>query len=216
MKLFLKNRLFIFMLFIAPLAWATGDIHWTDVATIKESLKDTPPMAVGFDIDETILIASPAFYHVANEQCEGQMEICMQTDEFWQAVNGGLDTFSLPKRAGTDLVRMHLTRGDNVYFITARKPSKDEKTTEILRKLFDAPQLNPVIFTGFEKGKNLKVEPIKAHDIQIFYGDSDSDIEAAVINNIRGIRILRSNVTLEPFPPTVGKFGEEVVRDSDH
>ena len=35
-------------------------IHWISVEQIEESLKGQPPMAVGFDIDDTVLFSSPA------------------------------------------------------------------------------------------------------------------------------------------------------------
>ena len=33
-------------------------IHWISVEQIEESLKGQPPMAVGFDIDDTVLFSS--------------------------------------------------------------------------------------------------------------------------------------------------------------
>ncbi|VDY35120.1 Class B acid phosphatase precursor [Morganella morganii] len=36
-------------------------IHWISVEQIEESLKGQPPMAVGFDIDDTVLFSSPGF-----------------------------------------------------------------------------------------------------------------------------------------------------------
>jgi acid phosphatase (class B) len=37
-------------------------IHWVSVAQIEHSLVDRPPMAVGFDIDDTVLFSSPGFW----------------------------------------------------------------------------------------------------------------------------------------------------------
>ncbi len=34
-------------------------IHWVSVAQIENSLLGRPPMAVGFDIDDTVLFSSP-------------------------------------------------------------------------------------------------------------------------------------------------------------
>ena len=37
-------------------------IHWVSVAQIENSLLSHPPMAVGFDIDDTVLFSSPGFW----------------------------------------------------------------------------------------------------------------------------------------------------------
>lgn len=37
-------------------------IHWVSVAQIENSLAGRPPMAVGFDIDDTVLFSSPGFW----------------------------------------------------------------------------------------------------------------------------------------------------------
>lgn len=37
-------------------------IHWVSVAQIENSLLGRPPMAVGFDIDDTVLFSSPGFW----------------------------------------------------------------------------------------------------------------------------------------------------------
>lgn len=37
-------------------------IHWVSVAQIENSLVGRPPMAVGFDIDDTVLFSSPGFW----------------------------------------------------------------------------------------------------------------------------------------------------------
>ena len=37
-------------------------IHWVAVEQIAKSLDGLPPMAVGFDIDDTLLFSSPGFY----------------------------------------------------------------------------------------------------------------------------------------------------------
>jgi acid phosphatase (class B) len=65
-------------------------------------------------------------------------------------------------------------------------------------------------------GENLKIKPIKENKIQIFYGDADSDIEAALEAGIRAIRIMRAvNSTNKPLPQN-GSFGEEVLVNSEY
>ena len=41
-------------------------IHWVSVAQIENSSTGRPPMAVGFDIDDTVLFSSPGFWRGKN------------------------------------------------------------------------------------------------------------------------------------------------------
>lgn len=76
--------------------------------------------------------------------------------------------------------------------------------------------MNPVIFAGDNPGQNTKTNWLVDKKIRIFYGDSDGDITAARDAGIRGIRVLRaSNSTYRPLP-SAGKFGEEVIVNSEY
>jgi acid phosphatase (class B) len=207
-------KLALFFSISLPLYASPADPNFVTVEAIKQSLEGQPPMAVGFDVDETILFSSPGFYHLSLELCGGVLLYCNKVPGYWEQANK-LDTFSLPKLAGVELVNMHLERGDTVYFITARTYTPDEAVTQTLRALFKAPDLKPVVFVGYIPGQNPKIQAIKERNIQIYYGDSDSDILAAQdpVNQIRGIRFLRAANTLENIygAPTPGLYDEEVV-----
>lgn len=87
-----------------------------------------------------------------------------------------------------------------------RNPST-ETLSDYLAQVFVLDNPHKVIFTRF------KAQAIKEKNIQIFYGDSDSDMRAALEEGIRGIRIMRAeNSTHKPFP-RYGILGEEVLRD---
>ena len=94
-------------------------IHWISVEQIEESLKGQPPMAVGFDIDDTVLFSSPGFYRGKLEYSPNDYSY-LKNPEFWEKMNNEWDKFSMPKKSGMELVQMHLKRGDTVYFITGR------------------------------------------------------------------------------------------------
>ncbi|PHM37914.1 acid phosphatase AphA [Xenorhabdus innexi] len=192
-------------------------VHWVSVAQIEKSLQNKPPMAVGFDIDDTVLFSSPGFYR-------GQLEYSpndnsyLKNPQFWEKMNNEWDKFSMPKQIGIDLVQMHLKRGDDIYFITGRTRTKTETVTKYLQEDLHIPvnKMNSVIFAGDDPGKNNKISWMKDHKLEIYYGDADADIAAARELNIRGIRILRaSNSSYQPLPKA-GKFGEEVVINSEY
>jgi acid phosphatase (class B) len=219
MRYFLSMMISLLLLSVSPVLHASPENpNYVTIEDIEASLKDLPPMNVGFDVDETVLFSSPTFYHLSQTHCDGVLEGCNDEPGYWDKANR-LDTFSLPKSAGVTLVKMHLARGDKIYFITARPYTKSETLSEILRDLFDAPALEPVVFVGYAAGTSPKVPAIKERNIQIYYGDSDGDIRAAQdpINNIRGIRMLRAQNTLENIygAPTPGLYDEEVVKGSE-
>ncbi|MDX8000345.1 acid phosphatase AphA [Xenorhabdus sp. Reich] len=192
-------------------------VHWVSVEQIEKSLKNQPAMAVGFDIDDTVLFSSPGFYRGKLEYSPNDNSY-LKNPEFWNKMNNEWDQFSMPKQIGIELVQMHLKRGDDVYFITGRTKTKTENVTKYLQEDLHIPadKMNAVIFAGDEPGKNNKISWMSDHKLKIYYGDADADISAARELNIRGIRILRaSNSSYQPLPKA-GRFGEEVVIKSEY
>lgn len=192
-------------------------VHWVSIEQIKNSLEGQAPMAVGFDIDDTVLFSSPGFYRGKLEYSPNDFSY-LKNIEFWEKMNNEWDKFSMPKQVGIDLVQMHLKRGDTVYFITGRTKTKTETVTKYVQEGMRIPadKMNPVIFAGDEPGQNNKVSWMRDHKLKIYYGDADADIAAARELNIRGIRILRAaNSSYQPLPKA-GQFGEEVVINSEY
>ncbi len=191
------------------------NIRWVTLRDIEKSLENEPAMSVGFDIDDTVLFSSPGFYYGQQKYSPGN-DAYLANEEFWMEMNNGLDRFSIPKDCARSLIELHRKRGDSIYFITARTGTDTETVTELLRVIFGLENPNKVIFTGFRILENLKIRPIRENNIQIFYGDSDGDIQAAQAAGARPIRILRpENSTNKPIP-RAGSLGEEVLKDSDH
>ena len=187
-------------------------VHWVSVDSIRESLKDMPPMAVGFDIDDTVLYSSPGFVKGKAEFSPDSNDY-LENPEFWTKMNSGWDEFSVPKRVAKELIKMHQERGDTIYFVTARPHTKGEKVTEIIQKTFDIKNMQPVVFA--DKANNFnKIDNLKNRNIKVFYGDADGDITSAQAIGARGIRIMRAvNSSYYPLPSN-GKFGEEVIINS--
>lgn len=192
-------------------------IHWVSVAQIENSLLGREPFAVGFDVDDTVLFSSPGFWRGQRMYSPGGQEY-LKNPAFWEKMNNGWDEFSIPKEAARELISMHVKRGDTIYFITGRSPTKTETVSKTLQDIFHIPAatMNPVIFAGDKAGQNTKSQWVHSKQIKIFYGDSDNDIAAARDNGIRAIRVLRaSNSTYRPTP-AAGSFGEEVIVNSEY
>ncbi|MBQ4875279.1 MAG: acid phosphatase AphA [Rickettsiaceae bacterium H1] len=163
-------------------------------------------------MDDTVLFSSPGFYYHTKRLCKGNILICIGRNDFWESVNNS-DQYSLPKKIGFQLIKMHQERGDNIYFITARSnPSKAKNDLkDLLKKTFEIKKMNEVIFTGILEDK---IKPIKENDIKIYYGDSDSDMRDAIAAGVRPIRVMRAN-SINHLPFTLGAFNEEVLSNSE-
>ena len=194
--------------FGCPSGQKEPEIRWITMEDIVASLENQPPMSVGFDVDDTALFSSPGYYYGQQKYSPGSTDY-LEMDEFWNEMNNGLDECSLPKECTKRLIEFHKNRGDTIYFITARRKTETETVTGLLAEIFSLDNINDVIFT------NLKAKAILANDIQIYYGDSDGDMKAAIEAGIRSIRIMRAgNTTNRPFPD-YGSLGEEVLVDSE-
>lgn len=194
-----------------------ASIHWISVAQLEDSLVERPPMAVGFDIDDTVLFSGPGFWR-GKKTWSPDSEAYLQNPAFWEKMNNGWDEFSIPKEVARQLIAMHVKRGDSIYFITGRSPTKTETISKTLQDIFLIPgaNMNPVIFASEKPGQYSKAQWMQAKQIRIFYGDSDYDIASARASDVRPVRILRaSHSTAQPLPQA-GALGEEVIVNSEY
>lgn len=221
-NIFLQNT-FISILFLFFITGCTSQSVYTShpytTISLKEIERSLPEqtIAVGFDVDDTVLFSSPAFYYVMNNSDgpEGSNKYGsnpFEHDEIWTDINGIYDQFSLPKKIAHKLIDMHQMRGDQIYFITARAKSENEKLSALLKRTFNIQNMHPVLFMGH----NSKATPIRRLDIQLYYGDSDSDITEAQDAGIRAIRILRAANSTDPRPLKLGEYGEKILLGSDY
>ncbi|MYM57946.1 acid phosphatase AphA [Vibrio sp. OCN044] len=190
------------------------DIKWTTVDKIASELPKHP-INVGLDIDDTMLFSSPVFYYGKQKYSPDSFDY-LKNQDFWNEASTGLDRFSIPKKSAIELVSMHLKHGDTVYFITGRTaPEGQETVTETLRNIFPkefGKQIKPVIFAGSLD----KVQQLKMAKIAQYYGDSDEDITSSREAGVKAIRFLRGAQTTYTPLPHAGKYGEEVLINSNY
>jgi HAD superfamily (subfamily IIIB) phosphatase, TIGR01672 len=110
-------------------------VHWVSVAQIERSLVERPPMAVGFDIDDTVLFSSPGFWR-GKKTWSPDSDDYLHNPAFWEKMNNGWDAFSIPKEVARQLIAMHVKRGDSIFFITGRSQTKTETVTKTLQEDF--------------------------------------------------------------------------------
>lgn len=186
-------------------------VHWITLEQLTGSLGSSAPMAVGFDIDDTVLFSSPCFYEGQQKYSPGSNEY-LKNMAFWTETNAGCDRYSIPKDVARALIELHQGRGDTLYFVTARPSTEGEQVTAILQQAFGIRNMQPVVFTS---GPG-KAGFLKERGVHLYYGDSDSDITSAREAGARGIRVMRAaNSTNQPLPVN-GGLGEEVLVGSDH
>ncbi|MGY4533710.1 acid phosphatase (class B) [Pseudomonas sp. TE3786] len=186
-------------------------IHWITLERLAASIQKDAPMAVGFDIDDTVLFSSPCFYAGQQKYSPGSNDY-LKNSEFWKETNGGCDRYSLPKEAARALIALHQRRGDSIYFITGRPHTEGEQLSAILQQTFAIKNMQPVVFTSGPE----KTRFIHDRGLHLYYGDSDADITSAQAAGARAIRVMRAaNSTYQPLPVN-GALGEEVLVDSTH
>ena len=212
----LLSLVMVMLLVAAPVSAKTFTYLTTTVEEIAGSLPSTP-VAVGFDVDDTVLFSSPGFYY-AFSNTDGPNATNkygskpLSSDLFWKDMSCDFDRFSMPKESAREIIEMHKKRGDKVYFITARPPVKGEILTRLLHREFKLEGQPDAIFSG----KTSKAVFIRKHNISVFYGDSDTDISEAHEAGVRAIRFLRSPISTNKSKYNPGMHGEVVLRDSEN
>jgi len=217
------------MLLVRVVALKASDAATVRSITMEELSRSLPekPINVVFDVDDTVLFTSPGFQwgsrtYGADIVSAGVSvrEEDLATDEqrrkyreFWTKMNNELDQFSVKKWIAAELIALHKSRGDHIYFVTKRIYTGTERLTEILQQEFGLPtDGSRVIFTNRQD----KTDPFRKIGAQLSYGDSDGDIRDSIRAGIRPIRILRSPASVNHEPIHDGAFGEEVLRNSEN
>jgi acid phosphatase (class B) len=180
------------------------------------------PIVVGFDVDDTLVFSAPAFNAL---QPAYPAEVIRPKDyaalttaerrqyhEFWNLLNEQYDDRSIPKRIGKELLDLHLRRGDDIYIISRRQRTvpATSTVTRRLERIFGVHLPHPVVQTDLKD----KTPFIAKRHIIYYYGDSDSDITAAVGAKAVPIRVQRSPASYAKDVPHDGQLNEIVLENS--
>jgi len=163
----------------------------------------------GFDVDDTLLFSTGAF-RVGFESGHEY-----GSDEFWSLVNSSDKGNSVVKEAARAVVDEYRMRGIEIFAITARPPVGGSGLAGFLNETLGIPE-NNVFFEP-----TTKIARIRETRLDVFFGDSDSDIEDAMQAGVRAIRFQRSSNSsyknkdgsLRKYHP--GIYGEEIIRGSE-
>ncbi len=161
-----------------------------------------PPVIVAFDLDDTLLDNQPSWIAAATA-VKGNIF----TPEFWRILNNSSCENDSAKTEVKNIVAWHQSQNHTIVIITARPFSENHRLATCLQNTYG--QTMPVIFAP-----DGKTEALQKYKVQVFYGDSDSDITDAKSAGAVPVRIIRSARSINPSPVNIGE-NEIVIRDSD-
>jgi len=160
------------------------------------SFSQTGKLRVGFDIDDTTLYSARAFV-VAPKTESGK------TDYSW--INTHDKEYSLLIDPVITLINYFRAHGHEVFFITARPGSNGDSVAVFLSKNlnFDVKVDSNLFFSPKEYVNGFKYttkhRKMNELDLDIYYGDSDTDIIAAIKADVHPVRIVRSNASIKEY-----------------
>jgi acid phosphatase class B len=160
------------------------------------SFSQTGKLKVGFDIDDTTLYSERAFVVAPKTESGG-------TDYSW--INTHDKEYSLLIDPVITLINYFRAHGHEVFFITARPgPNGDSVAVFLSINLnFDVKVDSNLFFSPKEYVNGFKYTTkhrvMEQLDIDIYYGDSDTDIIAAIKADVHPVRIVRSNASIKEY-----------------
>jgi acid phosphatase (class B) len=181
------------------------------------------PIKVGFDVDDTLIFSAPAFNalqpkydpDVIRPKDYKQLtpEMKQQYHDFWDKLNNEYDDRSTPKQIGKRLLDLHIARGDTIVIISKRQSPSDDSDpcTPRYERMFDVKLQRPVIQTQLKD----KTPFICREHLDYYYGDSDSDVLAALTAGVTPIRVKRAADSYARDVVHNGQLGEIVLKDSE-
>ncbi len=157
---------------------------------------DPGQLRVGFDIDDTVLFSRDIFTNLPIDKRN-------PIDFGW--VNVHDRQYSLIITPIAELIHFYRTHGHKVYFITARPGINGDSVAVFLTGQLGFP---------VNKDENLFFEPketigdfryttkhrrIKQLGLDLFYGDSDTDIAAALKAGVHPVRVVRHQSSIDQY-----------------
>ncbi len=171
-----------------------------------DSIADKPIREVGFDLDDTLVFSTPTFERAYKMAKSRNFEPFSK--QFWSVVNALDASRSCIKTSVVDILEKHQRRKREIFVITAREPYNTEPARKFVNETFGIPEDH----LYFEP--NGKTKRLKELGIDIFYGDSDSDVTDAQKAGIKAVRVQRNPKSAYEIKYHPGKFGETILSSS--
>jgi len=151
---------------------------------------------VGFDVDDTILFSRDVFLGLPDDKRD-------PVDYGW--INSHDKEFSLFITPTVELINYFHTNGHNVFFLTSRSGTKGNILAEFLAdELGFSIRVNKNLFFSPKetiKGKRYttKHRLMKRLKLDLFYGDADTDMIAALKAGVHPVRVVRHETSIVEY-----------------
>ena len=151
---------------------------------------------VGFDVDDTILFSRDVFLSLPDDKRD-------PVDYGW--INSHDEDFSLFITPTVELINYFHTNGHNVFFLTARPGTKGNILAEYLAdELGFSIRVNKNLFFSPKetiKGKRYttKHRLMQRLKLDLYYGDADTDIIAALKAGVHPVRVVRQETSIVEY-----------------
>ena len=151
---------------------------------------------VGFDIDDTVLFSRDVFLNLPENKRN-------PTD--WGWINSHDEDYSLLMTPTIDLIHFFHKNGHNIFFITARSKPKGKNLANFLTdKLMFPVEVNKNLFFSPRetiKGTRYttKQRTMKRLRLDLFYGDADTDMIAALKAGVHPVRVVRHKASIVSY-----------------
>mgnify|MGYP001170690194 FL=1 len=151
---------------------------------------------VGFDVDDTILFSRDVFLSLPDDKRD-------PVDYGW--INSHDKEFSLFITPTVELINYFHTNGHNVFFLTARPGTKGNILAEFLAdELGFSIRVNKNLFFSPKetiKGKRYttKHRLMQRLKLDLYYGDADTDIIAALKAGVHPVRVVRHETSIVEY-----------------
>ena len=152
---------------------------------------------VGFDVDDTILYVREVFDNMPVEMDDPHAVFA------W--ANSNTARYARVIGPVLELVQYFHANGHKVYFITARHSDKGKALAKYLSKVVGFPvKVDENLFFSPKESLGEYRYTTKHHHMErlgldLFYGDADSDIIAALKAGVHPVRIVRSDSSLATY-----------------
>ena len=166
-------------------------------------------LRVGFDVDDTILFSRDVFLNLPEDK---------QNPTDWRWINSHDEDFSLIMEPTVELVHFFRDNGHKVFFITARPGPNGHILAKFLTDelMFPVKVNKNLFFSPKEKINGVryttKQRIIKRLRLDLFYGDADSDMIAALKAGVHPVRIVRHKDSIVSYGSNY--FGNTIDKSS--
>ncbi len=177
--------------------------------TISSLYSKNGILRVGFDVDDTILFSRDVFLNLPEDK---------QNPTDWSWINSHDEDFSLIMEPTVELVHFFRDNGHKVFFITARPgPNGDILAKFLTDELMFPVKVNKNLFFSPKEKINgvrytTKQRIIKRLRLDLFYGDADSDMIAALKAGVHPVRIVRHKDSIVSYGSNY--FGNTIDKSS--